>query len=113
MISKHYIGREWTQWEFETAKREARKRKRDFLLPIRLDDSRQFGLADDHNYLGVDDFTPEEIAQALKAKLDAEYGRKRKFDVTGNEGVAVLTRVEREALVPQVVFVIPPERKSA
>ena len=61
IISEHYATREWTQWEIETAKREAGKRKSDFLLPIRLDDSRQFGLTDNHNYLGADNFTPRKL----------------------------------------------------
>src|SRR5262245_44290693 len=51
-ISKHYGKREWPQWEFETAKREAAKRTIEFLVPIRLDETRQFGLMDDHNYFG-------------------------------------------------------------
>lgn len=107
MISKHYGEREWTQWEFETAKREARKRKNDFILPIRIDESRQFGLTDDHNYLGADNFTPEEIAQALKTKLHAEYKQKTKTASTHSRGVAVLTLDAREALGLIVAGPIP------
>lgn len=107
MISKHYAEREWAQWEFETAKREAKNRKVDFLLPIRLDNSRQFGLTDDHNYLRVDDFTPEEIAQALKTKLEAEYNRKKKHGHTHHRSVAVLTQAAREALGIIVAGPIP------
>jgi tetratricopeptide (TPR) repeat protein len=107
MISRHYAEREWTQWEFETAKREARNRNGDFLLPIRLDDSRQFGLTDDHNYLGADDFTPEEIAQALKVKLDARFDRKRKSDRSHKAGVVLLTAAAREALGLIVAAPIP------
>jgi len=107
MISKHYAEREWTQWEFETAKREARKRKGDFLLPIRLDDSRQFGLTDDHNYLGADDFTPEEIAQALKMKLEAEFDETAKRTGSKGKRATVLTASAREALGLVVASPIP------
>ena len=107
MISKHYAQREWTQWEFETAKREARKREGDFLLPIRLDESRQFGLTDDHNYIGADDFTPEEIANALKQKLDAEFGRKTKSKRSSDIGAAVLATATREALGLIVTAPVP------
>ncbi|MSR58594.1 MAG: toll/interleukin-1 receptor domain-containing protein [Planctomycetaceae bacterium] len=67
-ISKHYVQREWAQWEFGTAKREARKRSADFVLPIRLDESRQFGLAADQIYLNADECAPEEIAKAPQDK---------------------------------------------
>ncbi|PHQ36657.1 tetratricopeptide repeat protein [Rhodopirellula bahusiensis] len=107
MISKHYAEREWTQWEFETAKREARTRKGDFLLPIRLDDSRQFGLTDDHNYLGADNFTPEEIAQALKAKLEAEFDQRAKRTHNKVKHPTVLSAPAREALAIIVASPIP------
>jgi tetratricopeptide (TPR) repeat protein len=107
IISEHYAAREWTQWEFETAKREARKRNEDFLLPIRLDDSRQFGLTDDHNYLGADSFTPEEIARALKTKLEAEFGQSRNQTRSNGRRASVLTTKAREALGLIVASPIP------
>ncbi|WP_197440158.1 tetratricopeptide repeat protein [Polystyrenella longa] len=107
MISKHYTEREWTQWEFETAKREAKKREDDFILPIRIDDTRQIGLTDDHNYLGADDFTPKEIAQALKTKLDTRFIRKRKIDRSQKVGMTVLTAAAREALGIIIAAPIP------
>ncbi len=43
LISKHYVKKDWTQFEFETAKREQKKRASEFILPVRLDNSRLFG----------------------------------------------------------------------
>src|SRR4051794_24576657 len=47
LISKHYISKDWPRYEFETAKREERRRRNEFILPIRVDDSRMLGLRDD------------------------------------------------------------------
>lgn len=43
-ISKHYEVKEWTNFEFEIARDEAKKRKEEFILPIRLDDTILYGL---------------------------------------------------------------------
>lgn len=112
MISKSYAEREWTQWEFETAKREAKRRQGDFLLPIRLDDSRQFGLTDDHNYLGMSDYTPDEIAQALEAKIKIEYSQNKKTTRRVMKIATVLTAADRKALGMLVASPVPTARKQ-
>jgi hypothetical protein len=38
-VSKHYVGKDWTRLEFDSAKREARRRSGEFILPIRVDDN--------------------------------------------------------------------------
>src|SRR5688572_30432409 len=45
-VSKHYAKKDWTLFEFDTAKREQRKRNGEFNLPVRLDDTRLLGLPD-------------------------------------------------------------------
>ncbi len=44
LISKHYVAKDWCRHEFDGAKDEARKRQGDFILPLRLDDTRLLGL---------------------------------------------------------------------
>ena len=100
-ISKHYVTRDSTVWEFETAKREARTRKDEFILPVKIDDTRVFGLPDDHIYLSIDAFNPEEIAQALIEKLTHSSRRRRRAEPPRRRQVAgamVLTRDARSAL---------------
>jgi tetratricopeptide (TPR) repeat protein len=46
-ISKSYVRKDWTRFEFDTAKREQKKRRSEFILPVRLDDSRLLGLPDE------------------------------------------------------------------
>lgn len=38
-ISKYYPQKDWTNFEFEIARDEARRRKEDFILPVRLDNT--------------------------------------------------------------------------
>ena len=47
IVSKHYVQKYWTKYEFKTAKKEKRKRGFEFILPIRLDDVGLKGLERD------------------------------------------------------------------
>ena len=39
LISKYYPIKDWTDFEFSIARGEAKKRKEEFILPVRLDDT--------------------------------------------------------------------------
>jgi len=70
LVSEHYVQKDWTMFEFESAKREARRRTSEFILPIRIDDTRLFGLSDDVNYLSVTDTSIREIADEFARKCE-------------------------------------------
>ena len=61
-ISSHYREKDWTQWEFDTARREAKKRQETFFLPIRVDNTPMFGLSSHTNYQDLRSVSLEEIA---------------------------------------------------
>lgn len=73
-ISESYTQKEWTLFEFESAKREAKNRNYDFLLPVRLDNARLLGLSDDVNYLRLGDLTIGEIASDFARKCGMPLG---------------------------------------
>lgn len=50
-ISRHYVIKDWTNFEFEIAKGEAEKRKDEFILPIRLDDTLIQGISRNIAYI--------------------------------------------------------------
>jgi tetratricopeptide (TPR) repeat protein len=77
LISKHYVKKDWTRHEFETATRESRRRRTEFILPIRLDDTRLFGLHDDVIRLDVRDTSIERIAELFARKLQSEQRKRR------------------------------------
>jgi len=68
IVSRHYVAKPWTLFEFETALQEQEKRSREFILPIRLDDSRLLGLP--HHVIRQDarKKTVQEIAELFAAK---------------------------------------------
>ena len=68
-VSADYACKDWTQWEFETAKAEAKRRTAPFLLPIRLDDTHLFGMRDDVLVADLRFLTLEEIASDFDAKM--------------------------------------------
>jgi hypothetical protein len=99
-ISEEYRSRDWTRFEFACARREAKRRGSEFILPIRVDDTPLFGLHEDNNYLSLKEFSPTQIAKKLKEKIDAISGAKNKRHSSAKptKTVRVLTRNQRHAL---------------
>lgn len=69
IISSHYVRKDWTQWEFETATVEAKKRTKPFLLPVRLDDARLFGLKGDTIVADLQRLTVEDLAEDFDVRM--------------------------------------------
>jgi hypothetical protein len=72
LVSMHYPKKDWTDFEFQIAKDEWHKRKRDFILPIRIDDTNFPGLPSRLGYLHLNQYSIEEIAGILLKKLREE-----------------------------------------
>jgi len=66
-VSKEYSLKDWTNFEFTIARGEAKNRKTEFILPIRLDNTILFGLPDDMGYL---DFNLEGVEGIVNAIID-------------------------------------------
>ncbi len=64
-ISEHYATKEWPQLEFRAARKEARTRTGEFLLPVRLDRTKMRGLPSKLQYVDGRRFTPKAIATML------------------------------------------------
>lgn len=73
LVSRHYAQKDWTLYEFETAKREQRKRQGEFILPVRLDDTRLLGLSD-----GAIRIDARKVKVAQIAKMFADKCRLRR-----------------------------------
>ena len=71
IIAKHYVKKDWTQHEFGTAVREQRERDEEFILAIRVDNSRILGLHDDKVFCSLNDFDLDQIASFFEAKVRA------------------------------------------
>jgi tetratricopeptide (TPR) repeat protein len=73
-ISEHYATKEWPQLEFRAARKEARKRAGDFLLPVRLDSTKMPGLPTRLQYVDGRRYSAREIARML---IDTKLRRRR------------------------------------
>ncbi|HEC92701.1 MAG TPA: TIR domain-containing protein [Candidatus Atribacteria bacterium] len=67
LISKDYPVKDWTDFEFSIIRTEAKQRKTEFILPIKLDDTKMLGVHEDTGYL---DYRKEEIKGIVNAILD-------------------------------------------
>jgi len=67
LISKEYPQKDWTNLELSIARDEAKKRKEEFILPIRLDDTKILGIHDD---IGFIDFREKGIERTINILLE-------------------------------------------
>lgn len=68
-ISEHYASKDWTDVEFSIARQEAKTRKREFILPIRIDNTNIVGLHNDVGYLDLNKETVKSIVETISEKL--------------------------------------------
>lgn len=75
LISRDYVERNWPQLEWSVALGEAPHRRYEFILPLRVDDSRLLGLHPTVAYLDLREHTVEQAALILMEKLEDWRGR--------------------------------------
>lgn len=82
LLSKSYSEKVWTNHERRSAQARAFKENKEYLLPLKLDDTQIDGILETTGYLDYRKETPDSIADMLIAKL---WG-----DVANNSGVQAL-----------------------
>src|SRR3990172_3483877 len=75
LISKHYTVKDWTDFEFRIAHDEARRRTREFILPVRLDDTPLVGLRSDVAYVDLRKVGVEGVVERVVSKLGTVRGQ--------------------------------------
>jgi len=70
-ISKHYVSKAWPQLERQHAQSRALLEKREYILPIRLDESEVPGLPSTIAYVDARYLSPVQIADRLRQKIRA------------------------------------------
>ena len=68
-ISEHYVSKAWPQLERQHAQSRALIEKREYILPIRLDESEVSGLPSTVAYLDARHLSPVQIAERLRQKV--------------------------------------------
>jgi hypothetical protein len=69
-ISKYYVDKDYTDYEWQIAKDEEKKRRATFILPIRLDDSKLVGLRGDVGFFDLRKKSKKSIESLVKGLLD-------------------------------------------
>ncbi len=69
LVSVHYAIKDWTDFEFAIARKEAGRRRKEFILPVRLDDTPLPGLRSSIAYLSLQEFGVEGIVGETIRKL--------------------------------------------
>ena len=69
LVSAHYAIKDWTDFEFTIARKEAGRRSTEFILPVRLDDTSVPGLRSSIVYLSLKQFGVKGIVEEIVRKL--------------------------------------------
>ena len=103
-VSAAYTQKQWPQYEWGVAKREAEKRRGEFILPLRVDDSPLVGLSDTVAFLDLRRTGLKEVADLLFQKLERSTEQDVRFQRT-QDWVATfglsMDEVTGEALPPE------------
>jgi hypothetical protein len=70
-ISHWYAAKRWTNFEREAAQARAFAESREYILPVRLDDTQLTGMLPTTAYIWAKDRRPEEIANLVLRKLES------------------------------------------
>ena len=85
LISKEYPLKDWTNLELSIMRDEAKKRKSEFILPVRLDDTKLLGIHDDIGFIDFREKGLEKTVEILMEKLSIEERKDIKEIDTKNE----------------------------
>ncbi len=70
-LSRHYAEKKWTTHELRNAQARAfQEKNREYILPIRLDDTEVAGILPTVGHLKYSDYTPQQIVDLILEKLD-------------------------------------------
>lgn len=76
LVSRHYPVKDWTDFEFSIATAEEKKRKNEFILPVRLDNTKLPGLRSDKVYLDFKKEGLNEVVNCLVQKVKTAASEK-------------------------------------
>ena len=81
-LSKHYERKLWTNHERQLAQARAFQENREYILPVRLDDTEIPGIPPTVGYLDLRSMTIEEVYEALVKKLSGNTSQTTSPDLT-------------------------------
>lgn len=103
-LSKHYERKLWTNHERQMAQARAFQENREYILPVRLDDTEIPGIPPTVGYLDLRSMTIEEVYEALVMKLSGTTPKTAATDRTASRVV--------EKDTTEYVLLVPEDGKS-
>lgn len=79
-ISKQYAEKCWTKFEKRTALGRALVSEKEYILPVRFDQTEVIGLNDDIAYINAIDFSPKELAEVILKKVKPNSNNNDKIE---------------------------------
>lgn len=92
LMSKNYNKRIWTRHEINSAFGRVIKQKKEYILPIKIDDIHITGLSDNLAYLSIKDHTINEIGDIILKKLGRKNSINSMFD-NDNKNMLLTTNI--------------------
>ena len=68
-ISKHFADKLWTNHERQSAQARAFREHKEYILPVRFDDTKVPGLTETIAYIDLTNVTPKQLAELIKEKV--------------------------------------------
>jgi len=75
LLSKYYKDKLWTNLERQSAQAKAFRENREYILPIRLDDTRMIGIPETVGYIDFNKHNIEKVVELIIKKLNSCQSR--------------------------------------
>ena len=69
LLSRHYESKLWTSLERKSAQARAFRENREYILPIKIDDTKITGIHETVGYIDIKSHSIEEIVEMVMTKL--------------------------------------------
>lgn len=94
-VSKDYVSKHWTKHEIKQAQTRSFSQDREYILPVRIDDSELPGLNPTVGYLDIKQVTMNDICSLLLEKLGRQTRERKKANAsTGMDNLSSTTARE-------------------
>lgn len=89
LISEHYVKKNWTKLELRSAQERAFKENREYILPVRLDDTKVPGISDTIGYLDINTIGVDGVIKVTLQKLGKKLATSKNVYVSSTPKVDI------------------------
>ena len=112
-ISKEYPLKNWTDFEFSIARDEANNRENEFILPVKIDDTKVFGLPSDVAYLDLSEVGINGIVESILDKLPKDANDTKVFGLPSDVAYLDLSEVGINGIAESILAKLPKDANDS